>query len=373
MSPPRTIPVFILSAPGDEQHRQALARQLAALEYGKLIKVWHEGKILGGAEGEVKERLREAEIILLIVTAAWPDLGDLLELAIEQQYLGARLIPVVAAPSEFNFAPFARFQPLPLDRRPVSERPNQDQGWYEVARGVRDVAVYLQKEPPALGAPRARAPEQRPKILFLAAQVTDAVLLRLGAEYGEIRKSLRDSEAGRGVELVFPGPVRPEELDRQILGERPTILHFSGHGAQSGSLAFANEDGATEPLTAERLGELFRILNEDGRIRCVVLNACYSRQNADVIRRYVDFVIGMTGAIRDEAAIRFSSAFYLALGHGESVKTAFELGCLRAGLASVIDSDRTRDLAPSDAAPEPTCPVLHCRAGVDPASVNLVR
>lgn len=69
-------------------------------------------------------------------------------------------------------------------------------------------------------------------------------------------------------------------------------------------------------------------------IFCVVLNACYSEQQAKAIANHIDCVIGMSKAISDAAAISFSTSFYQALGYGKDVKTAFNLGCGQIDLES---------------------------------------
>ena len=67
-------------------------------------------------------------------------------------------------------------------------------------------------------------------------------------------------------------------------------------------------------------------------LRCVVLNACYSEQQAHVIHRHIDYVIGMQKEIADTAAINFSRGFYDALFAGEPVHRAFDLGKMRSDL-----------------------------------------
>jgi hypothetical protein len=58
----------------------------------------------------------------------------------------------------------------------------------------------------------------------------------------------------------------------------------------------------------------------------VVLNACFSEVQAEAIARYVPYVLGMSQAIGDLAAIEFAKGFYGALFEGRSVKDAFALG-----------------------------------------------
>ena len=67
-----------------------------------------------------------------------------------------------------------------------------------------------------------------------------------------------------------------------------------------------------------RLFELF-----EGEIECVLLNACFSQNQAKEISKYVPFVIGMSASISDDAAILFASAFYDAIGNGRDIPFAF--------------------------------------------------
>ena len=55
------------------------------------------------------------------------------------------------------------------------------------------------------------------------------------------------------------------------------------------------------------------------------MNACYSEEQAKAISKHVDFVIGMSRAISDEAARVFSISFYSSLGFGKSIEDSFEL------------------------------------------------
>jgi hypothetical protein len=58
--------------------------------------------------------------------------------------------------------------------------------------------------------------------------------------------------------------------------------------------------------------------------RVVVLNACYGDVQADALCSVVDCVIGMTGAIHDDAARAFAVGFYRALGNRRSVGNAVD-------------------------------------------------
>src|SRR5262249_42788382 len=70
-------------------------------------------------------------------------------------------------------------------------------------------------------------------------------------------------------------------------------------------------------------------------VKCVVLNACYSKVQADALRRHIDYTIGMTDKIGNEAAIKFSEGFYDAIGAERPIEDAYRLGCNSIELAGL--------------------------------------
>jgi tetratricopeptide (TPR) repeat protein len=110
-----------------------------------------------------------------------------------------------------------------------------------------------------------------------------------------------------------------------MLDFKPQIVHFTGHGEGKDGLAFEDTAGQLKLVDSEALANLFKLFSN--RVECVVLNACYSDFQAEAISQYIDYVIGMSQAIGDRAAIEFSVGFYAALGAGESIEFAYKLGC----------------------------------------------
>jgi hypothetical protein len=139
------------------------------------------------------------------------------------------------------------------------------------------------------------------------------------------------------------------------------IFHFVGHGgfdpAQGeGVLAFTNEDGGTQLMTATQVG---RLLADERTLRLVVLNAClgakgnttdvFSSTSATLVRRGVPAVVAMQYEISDDAAIEFSRSLYEALGNEMPVDAA--VGEARKAVSMV-----------GDKSVEWGTPVLHMRS-----------
>lgn len=193
------------------------------------------------------------------------------------------------------------------------------------------------------------------KVLILSANPLDTPQLRLDEEVHEITAKIRDSRYRDSIDLVSRWAVRPEDL-LQLLNEiRPQIVHFCGHGSSSGELIVVDRAGAPKPISIEAIRSLFETMKDN--IKIVILNACYSRTQAESIVNVIDCAIGMNTKIGDLAAITFAAAFYRAIGFGRSVQEAFNQG-RTALLLEGISEENT--------------PELLIKSGIDPAKVRLI-
>jgi hypothetical protein len=182
--------------------------------------------------------------------------------------------------------------------------------------------------PPAAGTPDA-VKAQPLRILFLGASPVDAQRLRWDQEVREIDLALRQGEFRESFDLRQQLAVRPTDLQTALLRHRPQIVHFSGHGEVDG-VCLEDDSGQTRMVAGNVLGRILAVFKK--QIRCVVLNSCYSQEQAEAIARDIDCVIGMSREFGDRAAIRFGAAFYQALAFGSSVETAFQLACAQIDL-----------------------------------------
>jgi pterin-4a-carbinolamine dehydratase len=170
-------------------------------------------------------------------------------------------------------------------------------------------------------------------ILFLAANPKETTSLRLQEEEREIKEKLRSQGYGK-VPIYSSGATRPRDIQQAMLDSKPQIVHFSGHGIGEEGLVFEDLDGQIKLISSEALADLAKIFSERG-LECMVLNACYSKFQAEAIAQHIPYVIGMSQAVGDRAAIEFSSGFYGAVGAGESIEFAYRLGCNAIALAGV--------------------------------------
>lgn len=159
------------------------------------------------------------------------------------------------------------------------------------------------------------------KILFLSAAPDDQARLRADRELRDVDEALRRAGLREQFHLVSRHAVRPADLRRAVLEENPDILHFAGHGEAAG-LVLEDDQGQTQTVPAAALAELFRLFS--AKLRCVVLNACYSGEQAEAIAAHIAYVAGMRTDVSDQAAHDFAVAFYDALGNGRDIGFAFD-------------------------------------------------
>jgi CHAT domain len=176
---------------------------------------------------------------------------------------------------------------------------------------------------PGQSVQRTLSPSERcpMRILFLAANANATKLLDLEEEIRSLEHELRGVRHAQAIEMHYGLAARPDDLLRLVREHEPNIIHFSGHGSSQG-IEFRADDGGYHLVSGSSLK---RFLESRG-IDLVVLNACYSKAQADVIGSAVGALVGTTAAVGDEAARRFTVAFYRGLGIGLSIREAFRDG-----------------------------------------------
>jgi len=184
-------------------------------------------------------------------------------------------------------------------------------------------------------------------ILFLAANPSGTDRLALDREARAIHAELKRS--GYRDRFAFESRWATEPLDllRELRELKPTVVHFSGHGSQSG-LCFQTAEGRTQVVSPAAIAEAFGAAGAS--VRLVVLNACYSEPQADALLAYIDHVVGIGGTIHEETARVFAIGFYGGLGEHESIAVAYRQGQAAIDLQGLPDCD---------------LPQLKVRAGVD--------
>ncbi len=121
------------------------------LKRQEVIETWHDRRIGAGQElGQaIDDHINTDDIILLLVS---PDFMasdycyDIeMKRALERHDAGeAIVIPVILRACDWHHAPFGKLLATPQDGKPVTQWPDRDEAFLQVARAVRDAADRLQ-------------------------------------------------------------------------------------------------------------------------------------------------------------------------------------------------------------------------------------
>lgn len=192
----------------------------------------------------------------------------------------------------------------------------------------------------------------RVKILFFGANPFNTGKLNLEKEYAKIARQLEGKGAHHRLELKSEFCTDLKNFQEKTNYFRPNIIHFSGHGSDSKGELEAFGRGVLKPSERKNIGLVFHespygaavIISDDTLdynfetfieadkipIEVIVLNACYSTNQAKVLSKRVKYVVGVNNSIADEASIEFSAGFYYGLSEDKTVESAFRYGKGRA-------------------------------------------
>lgn len=190
------------------------------------------------------------------------------------------------------------------------------------------------------------------RLLFVCAGPKDATCMNLEEELHEITTWLNSGPFGDRIAIESVFAAKPNDLRLALLNHTPHILHFSGHGTDSG-IVLENDSGTSYVFEFQQLSQLLSAFHDN--LHMVVLNACNSSHRADMLLQSVDCVIGMNHKIIDRSAIAFASALYLAVGFDSTIRQ-----CFISGRSALKDAD----------IPQSHFPMLLSKDGFDPSRIR---
>jgi tetratricopeptide (TPR) repeat protein/GTPase SAR1 family protein len=136
--------LFYSYAQEDEPLRKELEKHLSLLQRQGIITTWHNRQIVPGTNwaDAIDSHLKEAAIIFLLIS---PDFlasdycySNEMELALKSHEQGlAYVIPILLRPVDWQGAPFSHLQPLPSNKKFVTQWESQDAAFLDIASSIR--------------------------------------------------------------------------------------------------------------------------------------------------------------------------------------------------------------------------------------------
>lgn len=194
-------------------------------------------------------------------------------------------------------------------RRAEAER---DWRLAEVGNSVEEAHAVLRDRP------WEDAPEKI-TVLFLTGEPEGTARLKLGHEVREIQEQVRKSKHRDAIDFQYRPATRYTDMMQHLNDIEPDVIHFSGHGANSG-IALHSENDQVRLMTNDELGRVLGVAPKP--LKLVVFNSCNSEEQARVAAGYAAAAIGMQQSIEDEVARVFAGQLYNSLGFGRSLSLA---------------------------------------------------
>lgn len=201
-----------------------------------------------------------------------------------------------------------------------------------------------------------RDPKQE-NLRILYATATPEGDLRVSQEIRRVKNAVAAALHRDLVDIEHAPDVTAEDLLNHLTSFQPHVIHFSGH-ANEDVLVFDNgtvEGGKGRAIPIELF--MRAVSAPDQKPSLVVLNACKSATNLDVLLAAVPIAIGMSESVGDADAITFATRFYRSIADGQSVESALATARVDMEMNGLPDYD---------------LPTLITAPGVDPAAVRLV-
>ena len=163
--------------------------------------------------------------------------------------------------------------------------------------------------------------------------------LRVEAEVNQVQQEVRGSKLRDNIDVHYRPAANLDSLIQGLNDHAPAIIHFSGHGNESGV-------GTDDAKSARPAGKLvsFELLAKaiaatDTPPQIIVLNSCKSAGAKKSFFPPAKAIVAMGDSIGDLAATAFAAKFYAAIAAGQSLHSAFAQGKVAVEAVSIDEAD----------------------------------
>ena len=171
------------------------------------------------------------------------------------------------------------------------------------------------------------------KVLFIAINTSDKPNEYWNNILNTIKSkinSIKEENKRINFEFIIKINISPHDLCDIIRDEEPDILHFQGHGEETG-LTFSDENNKSVVAYGRGIRDTLRALTDPSRkkklhLLCILFNCCYQYDLAKDLLDYTCFAIGTASELEIDVAKSFAVSFYSNLCRGDTYKQAYDLG-----------------------------------------------
>jgi NTP pyrophosphatase (non-canonical NTP hydrolase) len=164
------------------------------------------------------------------------------------------------------------------------------------------------------------------RVLVAIASPADDTAARVSQEASAIDEAIKRSPNAKNIELRMLMNATADSIRRELREREFDVIHIGGHGTKEGPIV-SSEEGFSALIPLDALRQLVSLYS---RIRCVVLNGCYTLATNPA--PIADVTIGMTGELDPDSAVDFARGFYDSVGAGMDYRRAYEEGRVAAAM-----------------------------------------
>lgn len=146
--------IFISYAHADYDFLLRLQKHLGGLQHNKIISIFDDRSIVPGSKwhDEIRNELEYADLILFLVSPDFLGSGYIQSVEVDRAIARYRanqvqMVPILIRPCTLQGTPLAQIQALPRDLRPVTEWPDIDAAFREIAESLHHIIQHSPKMP----------------------------------------------------------------------------------------------------------------------------------------------------------------------------------------------------------------------------------
>ena len=130
---------------------------------------------------------------------------------------------------------------------------------------------------------------------------------------------------------IFESPldglnIKASDLSQQLSTIQPSIICISGNENGIESLMLGDKFNESKTGNLERLKLIADFYNLYSKtIDCIILNGCYSEEQAREIAQHIEFVIGVNRNLKHTKVIEFLNEFFYHLNLEDSIQIAYRI------------------------------------------------
>lgn len=142
----RKIKIFLSYAHADESFKNEIYKHLSPLKRSEKIKMWSDKELLPGSSfnDEIKEKLKQSDIIILLISADFIDSDYCYEIEMQNAIIRAEkeecyVVPVIVRDCLWKDTPLKDILALPKNGKSIKGYEDMDKAYLEVAEGIKKI------------------------------------------------------------------------------------------------------------------------------------------------------------------------------------------------------------------------------------------